>query len=145
MKTLNKLTSARFVLTVLFATCLLPVTHAQSVFKGKFSLQEQVRWARAVLPAGDYTVTVTSTRMPNVATVRSADGKRAVFVVAKVHDNVQLWENFLSLSGAVGQREVRSLNLAGPGISLIYDHAAAPSRELEVAEVPVVPVTLAKK
>jgi hypothetical protein len=145
MKTRNKVTSAKFVIAVLFAACLLPATHAQSRYKGKFTLQEQVRWATAVLPAGDYIVTVTSVKMPNLATIRSADGKRTVFVVTCAHNNVRSGGDFLFLTGAREQRHVRSLNLANLGISLIYEHGTAPNRELELAKIPVAPVRLAKK
>src|SRR5579864_5858987 len=62
----------------LLATALFPGSaHAQSPFKGQFTLQHETRWGRAVLPAGQYTVTFDS-EMPNMLVIRDAKTRHTV-------------------------------------------------------------------
>jgi hypothetical protein len=121
MKTLRNLALTKFLPVAMGAICFLPLANAQTGFQGKFTLQEQVRWGRATLPPGNYTVTLGSSGMPNTAILRSGDRKRTLLVVAGAHGDARSRGSYLVITGFGRQRHVTSLNLGEQGISLIYD------------------------
>jgi hypothetical protein len=145
MKTISKLTWAKWIGGLLLAACLLPAANAQNLFKAKFTLREQVRFGQAVLPPGDYTIEQASAQTPAMATVRSSDEQKAWMVMAIQRGDSRSASAFLFLTGSGDQLHVQYLNLPELGLRLVYEPAAAPVPEVEIAKTQAVPVTLAKK
>jgi hypothetical protein len=57
---------------------------AQNAFQGKFTLPNDVRWANASLPAGDYTLSLSSTAMSGRVFLRGPNG--GAFILTSVTD-----------------------------------------------------------
>src|SRR5260221_9062606 len=73
--------SLKVAIAALFVVCLFPtLASAQAAFQGNVHFSNQVRWGQATLPAGDYTITISSGHTPSFATIRSLDGKLSVMV-----------------------------------------------------------------
>jgi hypothetical protein len=82
-------------------------SHAQAVYKGSFTLDHDIRWQNATMPAGDYTFTVASTtrskpvlvtgpagtvfQMPLVIS-ESATGGQSALVLERRGDNLYVSE-----------------------------------------------------
>jgi hypothetical protein len=132
-------------LGVLLATCLFAAAaHADSLFKGKFKLTNEVHWGQAVLPPGEYTLTLdgpTHTIVVNDAESGVAVARlNARFAYpTSPDDNSDLLVN---IQGR--QRVVYSLRLAGFGevfqrarISPLRGRAAEEARHTEATPVQV--------
>src|SRR5713226_6640009 len=148
MKTIRNLVSVKLLPVVLFSACLIPAAaNAQSTaLQGKFRLQNEVRWGKAVLPAGEYSLTIDSTANNTMLTiVRSADGKKAAFAMATTSARPEPGGSYISITDD-GTRRVRLLNLPELNLSLIYAPLTKREREvLYATKTQVVPVVVAEK
>lgn len=89
-------------------------------FRGKFTLPYEVRWGKSVLPAGDYSLTVSSgTTLPDFVTVRSKE-KTAVILVGET-SKCDACQGELLVVQSGGQRAIRELAL--PGYRSVFYHA----------------------
>jgi len=89
-------------------------------FRGKFTLPYEVRWGKAVLPAGDYSITISSgTSLPDFVTVRSKE-KTAVILVGET-SKCDACQGELLVVQSGGQRAIRELAL--PGYRSVFYHA----------------------
>jgi hypothetical protein len=70
-----------FFLAACVSTGILSAQAPGSVYKGKFTLPFETRWGTAILPAGDYSLSLNSTTMPVRATIRGENG--AVLIQAE--------------------------------------------------------------
>jgi len=124
--------------TVLLATCLSASSaRAQSTFEGKFTLPYEAHWGQAVLPAGDYLLSITTTGNPAMVVIQDA----------KSHRCYAPGESALLIGTRGTQRVIHSLRVAELGVVFVSDPALAHGRTVreEARETQVVPVLQAKK
>jgi len=131
MKTIRTLATVKVLVAALFATCLFPAAaNAQAAFQGKFRLQNEVRWDSAVLPAGEYSITINSMWTPTRAFLRTTDGKMTALVVTSITGDAAKGPSALFITGEGNQSRVRSLNLPQLGRTLVYKPLTAREREV---------------
>lgn len=116
-----------------------------SIFTGKFALATQVRWDTAVLQPGNYTITITSSRLPILALVRDSQGRPVGRFASGINAGKTSTRNALLLKEKDGQLHVCSLALASLGSVLVYDPVLAREAVMEARSIQTVPVTLAKR
>jgi hypothetical protein len=109
---------------------------AQNAFQGKFTLPNDVRWANATLPAGDYTFSLNSTSMPGRVFLQGPNG--GAFILTSVIDNRNEGDSSkLSIEHRGGTSFVRSMYLADLGVELTYSAPKTPKQDVELAKGPV--------
>jgi hypothetical protein len=141
-----------FVAVVLTAGLFAGWANAQSLtgfllYNGKFTLPNETHWGKAVLPAGDYSISMDSERSP--ALVRSNDGKTTVFTPLPIGDdgnNGNKGPTALIIAARGNQREVLSMNLPTLGSSLVYKRLTKAEHEMtaKVEHVQIVPAKAAR-
>ena len=118
--------------------------NAQPPFYGKFTLPHGVRWGRAALPPGEYSIRIESS---GPVIVSSANGDNTVFVMAPAVADSSKRGTFLTITTQGNEHTVRSLNLPQAGKSVIF--APLTKTELEVLakarQIEAVPVVAAKR
>lgn len=140
---------ATFLLAALAASLTLAgAARAQAVspvFVGKFTLSSPVRWAKATLPPGTYSISIESTSRPILATVRDENSNVVVRVMTIVSGDYHSGPDLLRLkSSSDGPLTVQALVLADLHTVLIYD--ASPARQsVEEARADSTVVLVARK
>ena len=118
--------------------------NAQTSFHGKFQLASATRWGKAVLPAGQYSITMDSVQSPIV--IHSEDKKVSAMASAEFGADVTPGGSYIFITGSGSDRQVRSINLPMLGRSLVFKPLTRLERETLYATVSeTVPVQLAKK
>jgi hypothetical protein len=108
---------------------------AQSVFKGTFTLPEDVRWGNASLPAGDYSFSLKSTSLPAQISVQGPNG--AAFIMTPSTDQRDQGDSsYLTIERRGGTRFVRTMYLADLGLELRYAAPSIPKNERQLAQGP---------
>jgi hypothetical protein len=133
--------------TALLATCLFAgAAHAQTVH-GKFTLDHSARWGKAVLPAGEYNLTIDPSSLPSRAVVTDAkSGRKIASVLSAISEDAPKGDSALLIGQRGNQRVIYSFRLAEVGQVFIYDPALAHGRGvLEANNTETVPVLDAKK
>ena len=109
---------------------------AQNAFQGSFTLPNDVRWANATLPAGDYTVSLNSPTMPGRVFLQGPNG--GAFILTSVIDNRHEGDSSrLTIEHRGGVSFVRSMYLADLGVELTYSVPKTPKKDVELAKGPV--------
>jgi hypothetical protein len=119
---------------------------AQNAFQGKFTLPNDVRWANATLPAGDYTFSLSSTTMSGRVFLQGPNG--GAFILTSVTDKRNEGDSSkLTIEHRGGISFVRSMYLAGLGVELRYRAPELPKKDIELAQGPasIEQVLIAKK
>ena len=120
--------------------------NAQSSFHAKFQLTSETRWGKAVLPVGDYWLTLDSSQQPARVIIQAVNGKASIIALAKGSTDAAPGGNYLFVTGSGSNREVRSLNLPQVGRSLVYKPLTEHERETLYAKASqTVPVQIAKR
>ncbi len=139
--------------TTLFATVLLAIcfsassANAQSAFDGKFTLPYEAHWGQAVLPAGDYLLSITTTGYPAMVIIQDAkSGKRVASVAPPIRQDAT-GESALLIGTRGTQRVIHSLRVAELGVVFVSDPALAHGRAVreEARNVEAISVEVAKK
>src|SRR2546427_5629492 len=109
MRTKVQLFVAVILTAGLFAAC----ANAQSgsgvvIYRGNFTLPHETHWGRAMLPAGEYSISFDSNRTP--ALVRSKDGKTSVFTPMPITNDGNKGPATLLIAARGDNREVLALN-----------------------------------
>jgi hypothetical protein len=133
--------------TALLAACLFASTaNAQVALQGRFSLPYQARWGQAILPAGDYLLSITTTGSPAMVVIQGAKSHKQVATVAFQTRDTTNGETAL-LVGILGtQRVIHSFRVAELRVVFISDPALARGGRVEEAhKTQVVPVIVAKQ
>ena len=119
--------------------------NAQSGWVGKFTLPYEVHWNHAVLPPGDYIITMDSKYAP--ALIRAAHGTRSVYTSIPLVASREEGGASLLITERDGQRTVRFVNSPLLGVSFIYQAIPRPEREAlaKTGQLESVPVMVAKK
>ena len=122
-----KIRAIVFAMTLLAAIVLGGAATAYPTFSGKFTLPYEVHWGHALLPAGDYTMTMEP--FESAAQVRAANGKtQFIPVFPSISDSLK-GGTFLYITSNGGERTVRYLNLPSLGKALVYEPLTKPERE----------------
>ena len=119
---------------------------AQNAFQGKFTLPNDVRWANASLPAGDYTFSLNSPTMAGWIVLNGPNG--GVFILTSVIDKRNEGDSSkLTIEHRGGTSFVRSMYLAQLGVELTYGAPKTPKQDVEIAQGPasVEQILIAKK
>jgi hypothetical protein len=149
MKILNTTqhsTTVKLILGLLIATCAFSAAaNAQPSFDGKFTLPYQVQWNHAVLPAGEYSIQVESKGFP--AVLHSITTGKSVYTGIPIIANREKGAACLTVTIRGNERRVRSVNLPGVGMSLIFDPLTKTEREMyaKAGQIDAVPVVTAQK
>jgi len=145
MKIKNTTIRAKLLMAIVITTSsLTAAANAQPSFVGKFTLPYEVHWNNAVLPAGQYSITMDSGDGP--ALVSSTSGNRSVYTAVPTISDAEKGTACLTIT--VGnERRVRSLNLPELGQSLIFEPLTQTEREMlaKAGQIDAVPVVTAKK
>jgi hypothetical protein len=119
---------------------------AQASLHGKFQLTSETRWGKAVLPAGEYSLTIDSTQQPFRMTVQAINGKASAMTVAVSSTDAAPGGSYLFITGSGADRTVRSMNLPQLGRSVVYEPLTKAERETLYAKTSqTVPIQIAKK
>jgi hypothetical protein len=132
--------------TVVLATSLFAgVTHAQSNFRGRFTLPYEAHWGQAVLPPGNYLLELRVSSFRTVV-VRNADTLRIVaFEPIQIREDSKRNDSALLISTRGGRRIVYSVVISELGTAFVYDPALAhPKLVKEAHRVQAVPVLAAR-
>jgi hypothetical protein len=109
---------------------------AQNAFQGKFTLPNDVRWANARLPAGDYSFSLSSPTMSGRVFLQGPNG--GAFILTSVIDNRNEGDSSkLTIEHRGGSSFVRSMYLADLGVELTYSAPKTPKQDVELAKGPV--------
>jgi hypothetical protein len=138
---------------MLFATALLAVylfagtANAQVALQGRFSLPYQARWGQAMLPAGDYLLSIATTGSPAMVVVQNAKSHKQVATVAfQTRDTSTNGETALLVGTLGAQRVIHSFRVAELGVVFISDSALARRERIsEAHRTQAVPVIVAKQ
>jgi hypothetical protein len=94
-------------------------SHAQSIYKGSFTLDREVRWQSATMPAGEYTFTVNSVTRSKPVIVTGPDG--SVFQLPLITSETNIGERSkLILEWRGDNLCVREMDLAQIGLNIRY-------------------------
>jgi hypothetical protein len=132
--------------TVLAATWLFGgAVNAQTRFHGKFKLPYEVHWGKALLPAGEYSISMDWFQAGTE--VRSASGQTVFIPGSPITDDSEKRGTCLVIMVRGDERRVRSLNLPEIGRSLIYEPLTKSERETRAKadQMQAVPVLTAGK
>lgn len=89
-------------------------------FRGKFTLPYEVRWGKSVLPAGDYSIAISSgSNLPDFVTVRSKE--RAAVILVGETSKCDSCQGELLVVQSGGRRAIRELSV--PGYRSVFYHA----------------------
>jgi hypothetical protein len=114
----------------LIALCAAPKqAAAQDAFKGSFTLTEDVRWANAFLPAGDYTFSLRSNSVPARILLHGPNGYAMILTSARSTRDTQ-GVSSLTVERRAGTRFVTDLYMADLGIDLRYQAPKLPHDQI---------------
>jgi len=134
----------------LLTTCLFTGSaNAQlSPFKGKFTLPYETHWGQAVLPAGDYTLSLAATGVvPEMIAIRDAkNGRTVALVVPQIREDNTEGQSALLIGSRGTEHVVHSFRVAQLGLVFISDPELA-HRDVreEARQTQAVPVSIAQK
>ena len=143
--------SAVMLAALLAATCLhvILAAAAPAAFQGIFKLSHDVRWGKAVLPAGQYLLRVEDSGPATLVTIGEAKtGKTIAFLVSVASEGNKdgKEESALLIGIRDGQATVHSLRLNQLDMVLIFDPLLAHERGIELAgRTQAVPLVALKK
>jgi hypothetical protein len=120
-----------FALAAVFANAV-PAS-AQVAFQGKFTLSHQVRWQKAMLPAGNYTFEIQSLATPRIV-LRGPNGPQ--FINGFIADEKTVGQSMLVVENHGNLSCVTELRMARVGRSIRYAVPKAP-KDVELAQGPI--------
>jgi len=134
-------------LGVVLAACFLAATaQGDTLYRGKFTLANQVQWGKATLPAGNYVLTIDSAGQ--LMTIQNADnGATLVREFARIGDADPNGDGKLRVAVRGHQRTVYSVELAGMG-EVFHTKGGLTRAEKEAAgseNLQAIPITVAEK
>jgi hypothetical protein len=141
---ITKLFLAALAMTLVFAGRA-QAQGADTVYRGTFTLTQQIHWGRSVLRPGHYTMTMASIGSPAIVKIQNEDTGEGFRVVTAVREETTAGTSALFLQAKNGRASVYSLSLPQLGIVLIYEPTLAREPVLEARAGMTVPVLLAKK
>ena len=114
----------------LIAVCASPApAAAQDAYKGRFTLDNDVRWAQVMLPAGEYTFALKSVGLPAQIILHGPNGFAIVLTSSTDTKNSDA-PSSITVDRVGGMRVVRDLHLAELDIDLRYSAPKLPHNEI---------------
>lgn len=92
---------------------------AQDAYKGTFTLPFEAHWAGAVLPAGDYTISMPSTATPYLLFVRG-EGKSVIILANGASEKSLSDDSKLTVVKLAGTETITGLEAGQIGLALDY-------------------------
>jgi hypothetical protein len=92
---------------------------AQSAYEGKFTLPFEAHWGIAVLPAGDYTISMQSANEPYLLYIRG-EGKTAIIMANGANTKAVSDDSHLTVVNTGGNQAVTELAAGQLGLILDY-------------------------
>jgi hypothetical protein len=119
--------------------------NAQASFTGKVTLPYEVHWGTAILPAGEYTITMNT--LHSVTLVQSARNDRAFYTRMPLTQDSTNHPASLLITSVRGEHRVQSMNLPEFGRSFVYEQLSKAELEeiAKAGQIQTVPVIVAKK
>jgi len=149
MRLLNRTTYSTkpiLLVAVLMAIALFTVAaSAQPPSVGTFTLPYEVHWHHALLPPGEYTISMNSKSAP--ALVRSTNRSRSIYTEIPIIADSEKGSASLLITSVAGTRTVRSMNLPMLGVSLVFQPIPKSEREAlaNTSQLESVPVMVTQK
>jgi hypothetical protein len=109
----------RFALVALALSLSFGQAKAQSAYEGKFSLPFEAHWGIAVLPAGDYTISMQSANEPYLLYIRG-EGKTAIIMANAASTKTVSDDSHLTVVNTGGNQAITEL--AAGQLGLIFDY-----------------------
>jgi len=142
MNTKRSISMVAVMALVLVAATVSPsLASAQKQVEGKFTLPCTTYWGTTILPAGDYTFSVSSVSQHGA--VLSVRGEKSMRVTVIANNNSIVEQNALELKRSGSAAVVTKMYLAEAGISMQF-RASASARELVAAATTPPQTELAK-
>jgi hypothetical protein len=110
---------------------------AQGVFKGHFTLPNDVSWQGQNLPAGEYTFSLKSASVPAQLTVTGANGDSVFIITTATDERNAGGKSFMTVQHQGPSSFIRELYLAGLGLDLRYRVPKNTNDEQRIAQGPV--------
>jgi hypothetical protein len=129
-----------------FAACLLAGTaNAQPLVKGSFTLPYDVRWGRAIVPAGHYLIQVDSVNIPARITTATGAG-RALVLARSFNSAIAGQPTVLVITRSEGEHVVRVFNWREGNRSFVYKALTGAERQVlaQAKEIEVIPILMAQ-
>lgn len=121
--------AAKLILGVLITTFAFAVAaNAQPAFSGSFVLPQGVHWNRAVLPAGEYFIEMSSINGPAVVHLKNSDV--SFYIGPPALDYGAKGATQLNITVQGNERTVRSLNLPRINRTLIFQPLTKAEKEM---------------
>jgi len=136
----------RLLAILMLATCAFTaVANAQASFTGKVTLPYEVHWGTAILPAGEYTITMNT--LHSVTLVQSARNETAFYTKMPLVQDSTNRPASLMITSLRGEHRVQSMNLPEFGRSFVYERPSKAEQEeiAKAGQIENVPVIVAKK
>lgn len=120
-------TTAKVILGALLTVFACAAANAQPAFTGKFVLPQEVRWNQAVLPAGEYSIEMSSLSAP--AVLRSKTTNKTYYTTQPIFSDCQNNAPLLHVKVRGNQRSVSSLDIPEVHRTLIFEAPSKADRE----------------
>ncbi len=123
MKATRTLARVKLLGAILMATCLfVAAANAEPFYRGKFTLPYEVKWGKAVLPAGEYCLTLRYSNGTLLTIVETVRGEAALVVMpARISQHNRPGLNALIIERSSNESTVRELRLAEVGLVLGFE------------------------
>lgn len=140
-------TKAMMVAAALLGTLLVAgPANAQSEYQGKFTLRQQTRWGKTVLPAGQYRLNIDHRAGIAIVTVKDAKSERIVaFVESQAAEHSGEGGDALLLNPREMGMSVQALRVAELGKTFVYEPARAAGATEQASNTREVPILQAKR
>jgi hypothetical protein len=120
MKSTRSLKSVRILLLAVLAAGLSASLASAQEYEGKFTLPFEARWSTAVLPAGDYSISVNASKEPCLALI-SQEGRGVAYIATSITSRGEVTgSSALIAVPSAGSYRIRALRLAEVGVVLEY-------------------------
>jgi len=102
---------------------------AQDAYRGKFTLPFEAHWAGAVLPEGDYTISMPSTAAPYLLFVRG-EGKSVIILANGASEKQLSDDSKLIVVNMAGTETIAGLEAGQIGLALDYSAPKSKKRPM---------------
>jgi len=118
---------------------------AQPLVKGTFTLPYEVHWGKAILPPGQYSITIDDPRRPALVSNTLTGERRAVVMARATGDAMKGEPTALVITKVENDRYVRSFNWREGNQRFIYRAVSERERTQLAAEPITIPIQTAQK
>jgi hypothetical protein len=131
---------SQFALVALALSSSSGVAKAQSAYEGKFALPFEAHWGIAVLPAGDYTISMQSANAPYFLYIRG-EGKTAIIMANTANTKTVSDDSHLSVVNTGGSQAITELEAGQLGLIFVYPVSKSQMKPMVGAKPGAKPLT----